>query len=120
MKLPPYLHVNWDIKPTEFDKIGCDGMYIKSIKCDWWYYPILIFKRITGCFSLFLLSEIFTPDINDQFRSILRDIVDSDECSYDHHGYCQTHGWTSIDPPCPHKRAKDLLRKTDKNKGETE
>lgn len=42
MKAPPYLHIEWDTRPTEFDKIGCDGLYIKSLRCDWWGYPILI------------------------------------------------------------------------------
>ena len=46
MKLPSYLHADCDTKPTEFDKIGCDGMYIKSIRCDWWGYPVVILKYL--------------------------------------------------------------------------
>jgi hypothetical protein len=26
-----------------------------------------------------------------------------------YHGYCQAHGWTDIDPACPHARAKRIL-----------
>jgi len=51
MKLSSYLHAECDFKPNEFDKIGCDGMYIKSIKCDWWGWPILFIKRILNLFK---------------------------------------------------------------------
>ena len=44
--------------------------------------------------------------------SLLREMVDPDDCQYDHHGYCQTHGWTA-DTPCPHSRAKILLAASD-------
>lgn len=44
-----------------------------------------------------------------EIRTILEDLVDRDECSYDHHGYCQAHGWFEVDPICPHARAKTLL-----------
>ena len=40
---------------------------------------------------------------------ILGDIVDSNECKYDHHGNCQEHGWTNDSISCPHKRAKEWL-----------
>lgn len=39
---------------------------------------------------------------------ILNDLTDPDDCWYDHHGYCQAHGWTDTDPACPHRRAKDV------------
>ena len=45
-KLPKYLHVECDFKPTDLDSKGCDGLYIKSLKCNWWGYPILIFKYL--------------------------------------------------------------------------
>ena len=41
--------------------------------------------------------------------SIVRDFTDPDPCHFDHHGYCQAHGWFSVDPRCPHARAKELL-----------
>lgn len=41
-------------------------------------------------------------------RSIVRDLTDPDECTFDHHGNCQAHGWTQTDPKCPHARAKEL------------
>lgn len=45
----------------------------------------------------------------ERLRALVADFVDSDPCRYDHHGYCQAHGWFETDPPCPHKRAKELL-----------
>jgi hypothetical protein len=41
-------------------------------------------------------------------EAILRDLVDPDDCWFDHHGYCQAHGWLE-EGVCPHKRAKDWL-----------
>jgi 16S rRNA G966 N2-methylase RsmD len=55
------------------------------------------------------LSNVRSNDLLSRSLSILEDMVDPDECSYDHHGNCQAHGWTGIDPSCPHKRAKELL-----------
>lgn len=47
MKLPKYIKIDWTIKPTEFDPIGCDGMYLKSPpKVKWWGWPLIIFKFI--------------------------------------------------------------------------
>ena len=44
---------------------------------------------------------------NNADTDLLRELVDEGECSYDHHGYCQTH---TLDPkPCPHERAKARL-----------
>ncbi len=40
--------------------------------------------------------------------NILKDLVDSDDCVLDHHGYCQSHGWLN-NSECPHARAKKTL-----------
>jgi hypothetical protein len=40
---------------------------------------------------------------------LIRDLADPDPCEFDHHGYCQAHGWTAIEPACPHARAKRIL-----------
>lgn len=40
---------------------------------------------------------------------MLEDLTDPDPCTFDHHGYCQAHGWLRDDRPCPHARAKALL-----------
>lgn len=45
----------------------------------------------------------------EQARALIRDLADDEPCShFDHHGYCQTHGWLETDPPCPHGRAQQL------------
>lgn len=46
-----------------------------------------------------------TADVLD----LLYDLTDPDPCWYDHHGYCQAHGWMATDPPCAHARAKKIL-----------
>jgi hypothetical protein len=45
----------------------------------------------------------------EPLTALVRDLYDDGECWYDHHGYCQGHGWTKTDPTCPHARAKTLL-----------
>ena len=40
---------------------------------------------------------------------LIRDLYDDSDCWYDHHGYCQGHGWMKTDPACPHARAKTML-----------
>lgn len=42
---------------------------------------------------------------------LVADLVDPDPCVLDHHGNCQTHGWTIPDVPCPHERARAVLGK---------
>ena len=42
----------------------------------------------------------------------LKDMVDPDDCSLDHHGYCQAHGWLQSGL-CPHFRAKIVLAKAE-------
>lgn len=39
---------------------------------------------------------------------LIRRLTDPDECSYDHHGGCQAHGF-SKDEGCPHADALKLL-----------
>lgn len=45
----------------------------------------------------------------DQAISIIKDLIDDEPCRFDHHGYCQSHGWMATWPPCPQKRAKEFL-----------
>ncbi|MGI5247600.1 hypothetical protein [Dactylosporangium sp. CA-139066] len=42
---------------------------------------------------------------------LIRDLLDSDDCWFDHHGGCQAHGYLSLEPgeQCPHAEAKALL-----------
>lgn len=48
-------------------------------------------------------------DDADQIVELLLDLTDPDPCWFDHHGYCQAHGWMATDRRCPHARAKELL-----------
>jgi len=47
-KPPAYLDIKWSFQPTENDEIGCDGLYIDSVKVKWWGWPILLFQWLTG------------------------------------------------------------------------
>jgi hypothetical protein len=49
----------------------------------------------------------------DQVRELVDDLTDPDGCYYDHHGYCQAHGWMETDPACPQLRAKLWLHPID-------
>lgn len=48
------------------------------------------------------------PD-RPRLLALVRDLADDDECWFDHHGYCQAHGWMTTETPCPHARARELL-----------
>lgn len=45
----------------------------------------------------------------DHLIELIQDLADPDPCTFDHHGYCQAHGWMATDPHCPHARARDVL-----------
>lgn len=55
----------------------------------------------------------------DELRVLLADLVDPEPCGFDHHGYCQEHGWLERagevygegreGRDCPHGRAQRLL-----------
>mgnify|MGYP001575933990 FL=1 len=42
---------------------------------------------------------------------LISSLVDDDECSFDHHGGCQAHGFLSLEPGemCPNEEAKRLI-----------
>jgi len=44
----------------------------------------------------------------EKARVLIRDLVDEDDCWFDHHGGCQAHGYLSLEPGqlCPHAEAK--------------
>lgn len=43
--------------------------------------------------------------------NLIADLVDPDDCWFDHHGGCQAHGYLSLEPgeKCPQQEAKELL-----------
>jgi hypothetical protein len=52
-------------------------------------------------------SLLAALDEGERERALLRELIDTGDCYYDHHGYCQAH---ALQPrPCPHERAKALL-----------
>ncbi len=58
-----------------------------------------------------LVSRMIKDISSERLQAIkmLRQIVeDSDECQYDHHGYCQTHG--TREARCVYDRAKAFLK----------
>jgi hypothetical protein len=48
---------------------------------------------------------------SEQIKQLLADLIDPDDCWFDHHGGCQAHGYLSLKPgeKCPHAEAKELL-----------
>lgn len=51
---------------------------------------------------------------NAELVQLIDDLRDPDPCWYDHHGYCQAHGWMDTEPRCPDARAADLFAATEK------
>lgn len=49
-----------------------------------------------------------TLNVSD-LLDLIEELTDPDPCDYDHNGNCQGHNMTGP-PPCPHARAKELLK----------
>ena len=49
-------------------------------------------------------------DLSEAY-AVIRNLVDPDDCWYDHHGGCQAHGFLSLEhnEVCPHTKAKQWL-----------
>lgn len=45
----------------------------------------------------------------EELLELIDQMRDPDPCWYDHHGYCQAHGWMYTEPRCPHARAAELF-----------
>ena len=56
-------------------------------------------------------AGVVAEEPSDHVKQLLRDMTDPDDCSFDHHGGCQAHGYLSLQPgeKCPHAEAKELL-----------
>ncbi|KQQ65063.1 hypothetical protein [Microbacterium sp. Leaf320] len=56
-------------------------------------------------------TSVEEPEPSDQVKQLIRDMTDPDDCSFDHNGGCQAHGYLSLQPgeKCPHAEAKELL-----------
>lgn len=58
-----------------------------------------------------VLSRATAPDEAEKVKQMVRDLIDPDDCWFDHHGGCQTHVYLSLKPGelCPHAEAKQWL-----------
>lgn len=56
-------------------------------------------------------QEPTDADVADNVANLIRDLIDPDDCWFDHGGGCQAHGYLSLTPDqeCPHSEAKRLL-----------
>lgn len=74
--------------------------------------PIAIVSTVEGMGNAELIRAApETAARLNELIAVLEDLIDSEACSYDHHGYCQSH--SLHEKPCPHERAKKLLAKPD-------
>jgi hypothetical protein len=57
------------------------------------------------------IAELATAGYVTVGVDLLRSLTDPDDCSFDHHGGCQAHGFLSLEPGelCPHAEAKQVL-----------
>lgn len=55
--------------------------------------------------------ERTAPTVDPAVRSLLAELIDEDDCSFDHHGGCQAHGYLSLEPGelCPVEEAKRII-----------
>jgi hypothetical protein len=62
-----------------------------------------------------LLNQLQTetvPNLTQRastLKDLVKDLADPDPCHFDHHGYCQAHGWFDTDPACADGRAQALF-----------
>lgn len=82
------------------------GPWIKIRSSDLWYEILeedntLIADVLGGPNSSLIVAA---PEMFE----LLEKLTDNDECQYDHHGNCQTHGKGD---PCPNKEWKELKKR---------
>jgi hypothetical protein len=93
-----------------------------ELKC-WKDFKLNIIKPVEKVMIDKLQSKPTPVKINknveiEEMVELISMLVDPDDCQLDHHNFCQAHGHSS---PCPHKLAKDVLRKyTDKYDDESQ
>lgn len=56
--------------------------------------------------------EAAAPHILADAANLVAELVDVENCSFDHHGGCQAHGYLSLKPgeTCPQHDAKEFVR----------
>lgn len=60
-----------------------------------------------------ILADLSAQGLAIVEEGLIGDLCDPGECWYDHHGFCQAHGWMATDPICPHARGKTALKATE-------
>ncbi|MDE1867089.1 MAG: hypothetical protein KGI08_05200 [Thaumarchaeota archaeon] len=80
--------------PTE---VNYDGEYLEIV----WHDKSRAVKPIKE-----IILAVNRHHLFEEMVGILKRFVDNEPCSFDHHGYCQTHGVTM---PCINEQAKQLL-----------
>ena len=54
------------------------------------------------------ISKEKLKEILEECLELIGELIDSEECRYDHENYCQSHSLHEY--PCPHARAKKMLQ----------
>lgn len=73
-----------------------------------------VWIRYTAFVASLLLAYVVIAVLTLEAREnellqIIDDFANADECVFDHHGYCQTHGWMTTTRECPNIRAARVL-----------
>lgn len=66
---------------------------------------------ILGNAQLWSLEQAIRADERGKLLNLIESLTDPDDCSFDHHGGCQAHGYLSLEPgeKCPQAEAKELI-----------
>ena len=70
------------------------------------WLPLALFDQVRE-----LIDEIRPSKELAELRALVDDLSHPDMwglCSFDHDGYCKTHGWFNTEPRCPHARAAEI------------
>lgn len=81
--------------------VGVDPLDIPSVSCGHERYENAMQHNV----------ELVPKRDYDEVVQMLLELVEdeSEPCSFDHHGYCQEHGWFATDPACVYRRARKVL-----------
>ena len=85
----------------------CSGSYADADKCggpgcDCGEWGLHVFEAKAA------LSALEAQGLVIVLVETLTAVVDDDPCEFDHHGYCQTHGWMYAEP-CPTAKLQAML-----------
>lgn len=101
-------HVHARLRTTPHEGMASDGVVasLAGEHGDGQTYANARFVAHTREDLPFLLERVA------ELETLVKDLTDPDPCHFDHHGYCQAHGWFATDPACPHGRAQNLFPET--------